>query len=81
MNSALLRKRAALTQVELSRIVEISAPLLCLWERRQIELRPERVARSAQAINERLRETPCFDGAGELASALMLPAFVPMEAV
>jgi transcriptional regulator with XRE-family HTH domain len=76
---ALLRKRAALTQVELSRIVGISAPRLCLWERGQVELRPEQVERIARALNEQLGKTPYFDGAGELAKVLVPAAFVPTE--
>jgi DNA-binding transcriptional regulator YiaG len=77
---ALLRKRAALTQVELSQMVRISAPRLCLWERGQIELRPEQVDRIAQVLKDHLGKTPCFDGAGELVKVLVPTAFVPMEA-
>jgi transcriptional regulator with XRE-family HTH domain len=77
---ALLRKRAALTQVELSRMVGVSAPRLCLWERGQIDLRPEQIERIAQILKEHLGKTPCFEGPAELAKALMPAPFVPMEA-
>ncbi len=76
---ALLRKRAALTQIELSQMVGIPAPRLCLWEREQVELRPEQVKRIAEVLNENLGRTPCFDGAIELAKVLMPTAFFPME--
>jgi transcriptional regulator with XRE-family HTH domain len=67
---AVLRKRAALTQVELASKVGISAPRLCLWERGHIELRPEKVESIAAVLKESLGNTPCFDEVEELVSVL-----------
>lgn len=64
------RKRAALTQVELSHKVGISAPRLCLWECGHVELRPEQVESIATVLKEHLGTTSCFDEIGELVGVL-----------
>jgi hypothetical protein len=77
---AKLRRRAALTQVELAHLTEIHAPQICLWERGHIELRPEQVERIAAVLKEYLGKTPCFDDAADLAKVLMSNSFAPTEA-
>jgi Helix-turn-helix domain len=67
---AKLRRRAALTQVELAHLTEIHAPQICLWERGHIDLRPEQVERIAAVLKEHLGATPYFDEIGELVSVL-----------
>ena len=67
---AKLRRRAALTQAELARLTGLHAPQICLWERGQIELRPEQVESIAAVLKEHLGATPCFDEIGELVSLL-----------
>jgi transcriptional regulator with XRE-family HTH domain len=75
---AKLRKRAGLTQIELSQRVGISASRLCLWERGQVELSPERVRKIAAVLKEHLGKATCFDDVGELVSVLA-PTFATAE--
>lgn len=72
---ALLRRRACLTQIQLARKVGISAPRLCLWERGEIELRPEQIVRIAEVLYRYLSTPQVFSGAMALASALASSTF------
>jgi transcriptional regulator with XRE-family HTH domain len=72
---ALLRRRACLTQLQLSRKAGISAPQLCQWERGEIELRPEQIVRIAEVLHKYLSTPAIFNSAMELARALATPAF------
>jgi transcriptional regulator with XRE-family HTH domain len=67
---AVLRRRAALTQAQLARLTGISAPRICLWERDEIELRPEQIERIAKVLDEYLSKAPVLKGARELALKL-----------
>lgn len=67
---ALLRKRAALTQQQLANLTGIAAPRICLWERGEIELRPEQIERIAAVLRGRLAETPVFENVQELHQSL-----------
>jgi transcriptional regulator with XRE-family HTH domain len=51
---AKLRRRAALTQIELGRLAGIHAPQICLWERGQIELTEEQLDRIYAVLRERI---------------------------
>lgn len=48
------RRRAGLTQVQLANLTGIPAPRICLWERGQIELRPEQVESIEHALRGEL---------------------------
>ena len=61
-----LRRRAALTQAQLASLTGIPAPRICLWERGDVELKPEQVERIATVLRERLAATPVFDSVREL---------------
>lgn len=72
---ALLRRRACLTQLQLSRKVGISAPQLCQWERGEIELRREQIVCIAEVLHKYLSTSAIFKNAMELAKALAPSAF------
>jgi len=59
-NRAQLRKRAALTQVQLAKEVAITAPRLCLWERGEVELSPDQVNRIAEVLAEHIEGHRCL---------------------
>jgi transcriptional regulator with XRE-family HTH domain len=67
---AALRRRTGISQTELARLTGISSPRICLWEKRDIELRPEQVDKIAKVLHDRLHETPSFDSREELVSVL-----------
>jgi len=67
---ASVRRRAWLTQIQLARKTGISAPRICLWERGEIELRPEQIECIAKVLDEHLSKAPVFNGARELALTL-----------
>lgn len=46
----MLRRRAGLTQVQLANLTGISAPRICLWERGEIQLKPEQLERIQRVI-------------------------------
>ena len=68
---ALLRRRAGLTQVQLARKTGISAPQICLWENRHLELRTEQVERIAIAIVEELNRAPAISTPDDLVRVLV----------
>jgi transcriptional regulator with XRE-family HTH domain len=72
---ATLRRRAGLTQVQLSRKTAISAPRLCLWERGEVELSPEQVGKTAAVLHDCLSRTPAFSGTEELARLISPTTF------
>lgn len=51
---ATLRRRAGLSQARLASLTGISAPRICLWERGEIELRPEQIERIRYIISSEL---------------------------
>ena len=53
-----IRRRAGLTQLQLSRLTKISAPRISLWENGEIDLPAEEVQRLAKALTERLNALP-----------------------
>ncbi len=72
---ALLRRKACLTQLQLARKAGISAPRLCQWERGEIELHPDQIARIAEVLYGYLKSPQIFDGAMALARTLAPLAF------
>jgi transcriptional regulator with XRE-family HTH domain len=65
-----LRRRAGLTQLQLSKLAKISPPRISLWESAQIELRPEELERIATILTKRLSATPVLTEA-QLVEALV----------
>lgn len=53
---AKMRRRAGLTQVELARRAELHASQICLWERGQIELKPEQESRILAVLHEHIAD-------------------------
>jgi len=77
---AALRRRAGLTQIQLSRKTGISAPRLCLWERGDVELGLEQVERIAAVLHAGLSTTPYFSGIEELALVIAPTTLVSVGA-
>jgi transcriptional regulator with XRE-family HTH domain len=67
---AQLRKRAGLTQLQLARLVGISAPRFCMWEKGQMDLRKELVDRIAKTLLDYLGKAPSFSELQELVQYL-----------
>jgi transcriptional regulator with XRE-family HTH domain len=67
---AIIRKRAGLTQHQLSKRSGVHASRISLWENGESELSPEEVAKIAAALHGSLSKTPAFSGVDELARAI-----------
>jgi len=59
--------------------VGIPGPRICLWERGEIELRPEQVEQIAKVLQDRLERAPRFNGASDLVRILAPGSLSPEE--
>ncbi len=68
---ARLRKMAGLTQHQLARKVGKRAPVICLWERGEIELADADVQSIALVIEKELSKQPPVSGAAQILGMLV----------
>ena len=67
-----LRRRAGFTQLQLSRLTDVPAPRISLWERKQIDLRLDEIERIARVLHQSLRVAPVFNDPKELVEAFQM---------
>jgi transcriptional regulator with XRE-family HTH domain len=65
-----IRRRAGLTQLQLSRLTKISPPRISLWENGEVELRSEELQRIAEVLAEHLSAVPIVTEKQALLEAL-----------
>jgi transcriptional regulator with XRE-family HTH domain len=65
-----IRRRAGLTQLQLSRLTKISPPRISLWDNGEVELRSEELQRIAEVLAEHLSAVPIVTEKQALLEAL-----------
>ncbi len=71
-----LRRRAGLTQHQLSKLTGISAPRISLWENDEIELPSAEIVKIAHVLQDEMWRSPFFRSASEASIDAFVDALV-----